>query len=203
MDPALKDPRLEGLEGEELIERGRDLAAQPLEGRERTGEMVAAAGFLVCAVAMALLLDADRSFSVPLACTLVGAHVLASRIKFEVGAGFTVPTQLVLVPMLFLLPTPVVPLFVAAGNLLGDLPDYLRGRRHPERRSWRSGTPGIRSAPALVLSRSTPQTPIEDWPIFVAALGAQITFDFASPRPRVVRARRLAASRSSRDAAWI
>ena len=37
-DPALSDKRLEGLEGEELIERGRDLAAQPLDPRERLGE---------------------------------------------------------------------------------------------------------------------------------------------------------------------
>jgi putative nucleotidyltransferase with HDIG domain len=179
MDPALKDRRLEDLEGEELIERGRDLTAQPLAGRERKGEMVAAAGFLLCAVAMALLLDADRAFSLPLACTLVGAHVLAARIKFEVGAGFTVPTQLVLVPMLFLLPTPVVPLLVALGNLLGDLPDYLRGKRHPQRAIIALADSWYSLAPAFVLVAFDAQTPhIEDWPIYLAALVAQSTLDF-------------------------
>ena len=63
-----------------------------------------------------VFLDAERSLSIPLACILVAAHVVASRIKFEVGAGFTVPTQLVFIPMLFLLPTPLVPLLVAFGS---------------------------------------------------------------------------------------
>ncbi len=146
-DPALTDRSLGGLEGEELIERGRDIAAERLARRELVGEAVAAAGFVACAAAMALLLSADRSLSLPLAALLVAAHVVAARIKFEVGAGFTVPTQLVLVPMLFLLPTPLVPLFVALGNLLGDLPDHLRGTRHRERTVHRAGR-------FLVLARS-------------------------------------------------
>ena len=160
-DPALSDRRLEGLEGEELIERGRDLAAQPLEGRELVGEMVAAIGFVACAAAMALLLDAERSLSIVLACTLVAAYVVAAQIKFEVGAGFTVPTQLVLVPMLFLLPTPLVPLLVALGNLLGDVPDYVRGKRHPHARSSRSptrGTPLLRRS-CSSHSRRRPRKP--------------------------------------------
>jgi putative nucleotidyltransferase with HDIG domain len=178
-DPALADRRLEGLEGEELIERGRDLAAQPLEGRELTGEAVAAVGFLVCAIAMAMLLDGTPSFSLPLACTLVAAHVIAARIKFEVGAGFTVPTQLVLVPMLFLLPTPLVPLLVALGNLLGDLPDYVRGKRHPQRAIIALADSWYSLAPALVLVVFGAQSPqIEDWPIYVAALVAQSSLDF-------------------------
>ena len=179
-DPALPDRRLEGLEGEELIERGRDLAGQPLEGRELVGEAVAAFGFLACAVAMAVLLDAETSFSLPLACTLVAAHVVAARIKFEVGAGFTVPTQLVLVPMLFLLPTPLVPLLVALGNLLGDLPDYLLGKRHPQRVIIAFADSWYSLAPALVLVAFGAQSPrIEDWPIYVAALAAQSSLDFA------------------------
>ncbi len=178
-DPALSDRRLEGLEGEELIERGRDLAAQPLAGRELVGEAVAAFGFLACAVAMAVFLDGEQSFSVPLACTLVAAHVVAARIKFEVGAGFTVPTQLVLVPMLFLLPTPLVPLLVALGNLLGDLPDYLLGKRHPQRVIIACADSWYSLAPALVLVAFGAQSPrIEDWPIYVAALVAQSSLDF-------------------------
>jgi putative nucleotidyltransferase with HDIG domain len=178
-DPALSERRLEGLEGEELIARGRDLAAEPLEGRELVGEAVAAVGFLACAVAMALFLDGETSFSVPLACTLVAAHVIAARIKFEVGAGFTVPTQLVFVPMLFLLPTPLVPLFVVLGNLLGDLPDYLRGKRHPQRAVIAFADSWYSLAPALVLVAFDAQSPrIEDWPIYVAALVAQSSLDF-------------------------
>jgi putative nucleotidyltransferase with HDIG domain len=175
----MSDRRLDNLEGEEVIERGRDLAAQPLAGRELVGEVIAAAGFVVCAIAMAAFLDADRALSIPLACTLVAAHVLAARIKFEVGAGFTVPTQLVFVPMLFLLPTPLVPLLVAIGNLLGNLPDYLRRKRHPERAIIAFADSWYSLAPALVLVAFDAQTlAIDDWPIYVAALVAQSTLDF-------------------------
>ena len=178
-DPALSDRHLEGLEGEEVIERGRDLTAQPLAGRELVGEAVAALGFLACAVAMAVFLEAERSLSIPLACTLVAAHVLAARIKFEVGAGFTVPTQLVFIPMLFLLPTPLVPLLVAFANLLGDLPDFLLRRRHPQRAIIAFADSWYSLAPALLLVAFGAQTPqIEDWPIYVAALVAQSGSDF-------------------------
>ena len=44
---------------------------------------------------------------------LVAAYAAASRVLFEVGAGFAIPTQLVLVPMLFAVPTGLVPLLVA------------------------------------------------------------------------------------------
>ena len=178
-DPALTDRRLDGFEDEELVERGRDLAERPLEHRERVGETVAGVGFLACAIALALLFDAERSLSIPLACTLVAAHVIAARVKFEVGAGFTVPTQLVLVPMLFLLPIPLVPLLVALGNLLGDLPDYVRGKRHPERAIIAFADSWYSLAPAFVLLAFDAQTPrIEDWPVYVAALAAQCSLDF-------------------------
>ena len=178
-DPALNEPRLEGLEGEEVIERGRDLTAQRLAGRELLGETVAASAFLASAIAMALFLEAERSLSIPLACTLVAAHVLASRIKFEVGAGFTVPTQLVFIPMLFLLPTPLVPLLVAFANLLGDLPDYLLGKRHPQRAIIAFADSWYSVAPALLLVAFNAETPrIENWPVYIAALVAQSGSDF-------------------------
>ena len=46
---------------------------------------------------------------------LVGAYALAYNVDFEVGPGLAVATQLVFVPMLFLLPLQLVPLCVAAG----------------------------------------------------------------------------------------
>ena len=40
------------------------------------------------------------------------------------GIGYTVPSQLVLMPMLILAPPALVPLLVAAGLLIGRLPSY-------------------------------------------------------------------------------
>ena len=204
MDPALKDRRLAGLEGEDLVEGGRDLVARPLEPRELVGEAVAGAAFLAVATAMALFLDAERALSVPLACTLVAAYAVASRIKFEVGAGFTVPTQLVFVPMLFLLPTPMVPLLVAVGNLLGDLPDYLRGRRHPQRALIALGDSWHAVGPALVLVAAGAQTAqLADWPIYIAALAAQCALDFVASACRERYELGLDFHSLIRDAAWV
>ena len=69
----------------------------------------------------------------PLAVVLVATYALLARVRFPIGYGFTIPTQVVLVPMLFLLPLGAVPLFVAAGMVLGGLPEYLFGDRHPSR----------------------------------------------------------------------
>ena len=44
---------------------------------------------------------------------LVAAYALVADAEFPSGAGFAVPTQIMFVPMLLLLPTPMVPLLVA------------------------------------------------------------------------------------------
>jgi hypothetical protein len=102
-----------------LLEEAEASPPLKLSGRERMVEWLAASTFLLAAIGMAVLMDAERSFDSSLAAVLVCAYALASRIRFSDGAGYTVPTQLVFVPMLFLLPTTMVPLFVAAGTLLG------------------------------------------------------------------------------------
>jgi hypothetical protein len=43
------------------------------------------------------------------------AFATLANVEFEVGAGSAIPTQLMFVPMLFLLPLGWVPLAVAAG----------------------------------------------------------------------------------------
>ena len=56
----------------------------------------------------------DRHPSVGLLVLLIAAYAVASKVEFEVGIGSAIPTQLVFVPMLFLLPPAMVPLCVAA-----------------------------------------------------------------------------------------
>ena len=84
----------------------------------RAAELVAiamAGTFLVAAVGAALLLPSGRPFAPVTAVLAVIAYAIVSRVEFEVRNGFAVPSQLVLVPMLFALPPRVVPLLVAAG----------------------------------------------------------------------------------------
>jgi hypothetical protein len=112
---------------ETLLTAARERPTQSLAGRELRVEVTFAALFVLVAVALLALLPSPRDLSVPTAVALTLLYAIASRVEFESGVGSTVPTQLVFVPMLFVLPTAAVPLFVAAGLLLGRLPRYLTG----------------------------------------------------------------------------
>lgn len=163
---------------EDLLRRFAEGSPKPLSAREWLVESVSTIAFLVVAVAMALLLEVDRSFSWPTAVALVLAYALMLRVKFPIGFGYTVPTQLVFVPMLLLLPPPIVPLLVALGNVIGYLPDYLGGSSHPQRALLSTSNAWHAVGPALVLSLAGPAEPaLDHWPIYIAALAAQFAFD--------------------------
>src|SRR5436190_9652486 len=98
---------------ERLFARGRERAGSAARGRERAVEMGTALAFLAVALAMALLFASARALDRPTLAILVLAYVVVCRAKFDFADGYTVPTELVLVPMLFLLPTPAVPLIVS------------------------------------------------------------------------------------------
>jgi HD-GYP domain-containing protein (c-di-GMP phosphodiesterase class II) len=151
---------------------------EPLRGRELAAEALTAAAFLAVAVSLAVLLPAERSFDLPLAATLVATYALMARVHFPIGYGFTIPTQLILVPMLFLEPLGSVPLLVAAGMVLGGLPEYLRGDRHPTRALAAVGDSWHSVGPVVVLAAAGITTPdLGDWPVLLAALAAQVVVD--------------------------
>jgi diguanylate cyclase (GGDEF)-like protein len=84
--------------------------------RELLVELAAAALFLGVAVPLAAPTLAAHRVDAGLAILLVGLYALVSAtIRFPVGAGYAVPSYLVLVPMLLLLPPELVPLLTAAG----------------------------------------------------------------------------------------
>ena len=114
--------------------------------------------------------------------------MIACRAQFEIADGYTVPTELVLVPMLFLLPTPVVPLVVSVSWVLGRLLDYASGSTSVYRAFHVFGDCWHAVGPALVLIVAGAQVfSWDDWPIYVVALLAQFGFDYRA-RPRCERA---------------
>ena len=116
---------------------------------------------------------------------LLGLYALASRVEFEVGAGSGVATELVLVPMLFLLPAASVPLAVLGGLALGEVGVGWRRRGHLERIAVLPGNAWHALGPALVFLAAGERAPHwSDWPIWLAALGAQVLFDYASSAGR-------------------
>jgi HD-GYP domain-containing protein (c-di-GMP phosphodiesterase class II) len=180
---------LQTQELERLFARGRERARLRSDGRERLAEAVVALAFLAVALAMALLMSSPRSLEGPTLAILIGAYIVSSRAKFDIADGYTVPTELVLVPMLFLLPTPIVPLVVSFSYLLGRLFDYATGRTNIHRAFHAFGDCWHAVGPALVLIVAGAQVFSWDrWPVYLLALLAQFAFDFAaaSIRERLV-----------------
>ena len=164
-----------------VIEEQRARRMNRVARRERLSLLVSAGAFLVCAILMAGLLPTDRSPGVIATLLLIGVYALAFHLDFEIGTGSAVPTQLVLVPMLFVLPTGIVPLAVAAGVVLGSMAEYARGTLHYERVFMRLVNCWHAIGPALVLGLAgEPDPSLSDWPLYLAALGAQFALDFGS-----------------------
>jgi HD-GYP domain-containing protein (c-di-GMP phosphodiesterase class II) len=146
--------------------------------RELAVEAISAAAFLFTATAMAVFIPSGREFDPVLAAALIGTYALMARVRFPIGYGFTVPTQLVFVPMLFLLPVGAVPLVVAAAMVLRNLPEYLNGERHPSRMLLAVGDAWHSVGPAGVLAAAGVTAPdLGDWALLFVALIAQIVTD--------------------------
>jgi HD-GYP domain-containing protein (c-di-GMP phosphodiesterase class II) len=163
---------------EELHQTWDEGRSEPLRGRELAAEAVTAALFLIAATALAVALPDQRDLDVPLAAALLVTYALLARVKFPIGYGFTAPTQLALVPMLFLVPLGAVPLLVAGGVLLGGAPDYVRGDRHASRALAAIGDAGHTIGPVAVLALAGVTAPhLAAWPILLTALAAQFVTD--------------------------
>ena len=173
-------------ETEELVEAARSHLSRALPAGERLATAAAASAFVACALALVLRLpDTRPEPGALLTIALVAGYAVAARIQFEVGFAVALPTQLVFVPMLFLLPLRFVPLYVAAGLLASKLPEYVRG-------SWHAGRAGLvllnawySVGPVLVLAAASAPAPgFGRLPLLAAALGAQFAFDFAASAAR-------------------
>jgi len=179
-------PATETLDAERLFARGRARAVAPPSLRERNVEGVAALAFLAVAVAMAVELASPRLLEPLTLAVLLGAYVITCQAKFDFADGYTVPTELVLVPMLFLLPTPCVPLVVSVGWALGRLLDYASGATSVRRALHVFGDCWHAVGPALVIVFAGAQVfAWEKWPVYALALLAQFGFDFVATTARI------------------
>jgi diguanylate cyclase (GGDEF)-like protein len=156
-----------------------------LDIRDRWTSSVLGGAFLATALTMAIVLPWREPVSLPAVAIFILGYAAVSRVEFEVGPGSAVPTELLFVPMLFALPTPIGPLCVASGYLLGASTDYATGRAHPQRALVLLCSCWYAVGPALVLSlaHAGPPSPA-GWPIYLAALAAQFALDLLSSAAR-------------------
>ncbi len=165
-----------------LVERARASARQAPGRREAHGTLAVTAAFVLAVAAIWLRGPGGGGHGLAAASILTLAYALAARVRFEVGSGLAVPTQLVFVPMLLLAPPAAVPLMVAAGFALSTLPEHLRGRRHPGRLLTHVASAAFAIGPMLVVWAAgrpdvalTPRTFL----VLGAALAAQFAFEVA------------------------
>jgi hypothetical protein len=126
---AALDPAIEDAIGDLRARQPRSLARS-----EMLSSVVLGGGFLLATVLAAVLLPASqRQPDALVVVLLLASYGVAFRLDFEVGTGSAVPTQLVLVPMLFVMPLAWVPALVAGGILVGGAIDYARKEIHLER----------------------------------------------------------------------
>jgi HD-GYP domain-containing protein (c-di-GMP phosphodiesterase class II) len=167
---------------ERLLSKFRPRYAEPMARRELRNEALVAGAFLAAAVPLAVFAPGHGSPSPLVFLLLVALYAVASRIEFDVAGGYGIPTQLVFVPMLFLLPAGTVPLLVAAGMVAGRLPAFVSRARHPDRslsvvaNSWHTIGPAI----VFVVAGVHGPPNWSDWPVLLLALSAQLTADLAS-----------------------
>src|SRR5207247_5751438 len=106
-------------EQQRVIEGARARRLRRLARRELWSIAVFTAAFVASATALALELPSNRNPGVAAVVVLVVAYAAAFRLDFEIASGSAVPTELILVPMLSVLPAGTVPLAVAAGIIRG------------------------------------------------------------------------------------
>ena len=164
-----------------VIEEQRARRMSRVAKRERVSVFISAGAFLAIAGALAALLPTDRAPGVLAGVLLVAVYALAFELDFEIGSGSAVPTQLVLVPMLFVLPAGLVPLAVAAGVVLGSLTECVRGSLHLEKVFMRLVNCWHAIGPAVVLGLAGEPSPnLGHWPLYLLALGSQFALDYGS-----------------------
>src|SRR4051794_1118351 len=166
------------LESDALIEYRRSNESRRLARRATTGCL--AVLFLVVAFG-ALALPAHRALSVQALAATILCYVLCSRVQFEYGGGFAIPTQTVFVVMWFVLPPRLLPLAVCIALVVGLLPDLVRRRMPVERLAPYIASSWHAVGPAIVLFVWGTHAP--RWsamPVYVGALAAQFAFDSAS-----------------------
>jgi putative nucleotidyltransferase with HDIG domain len=159
---------------EETMDRRRRLP----DRRDLLSACLLSGVFTALAVALAVYATPARDLDPLLALAFGAAYVLAVRIEFTTGTGFAVPSQLVFVPMLLLLPTPYVPLIVGLANAVTAGIDALRGLS-VSRVLFAPADALFAIVPASVLVAFDAQTPAwEHLPVYALALAAQFSSEF-------------------------
>ena len=159
---------------EALVADARQRRPQPMSPRERLYAGVSATAFLGVVALLSGILPHDAPDNGWVLVIPVLLYALGTRCLFEVSAGFAVPTQIVLIPIIFMVPLPLAPLLVALGYLLGRLPDFLLKRAHVDRWIHCFGHAWAVVPPVLIIGLFAPGPPsVEHIGVYAVAVAGQ------------------------------
>jgi putative nucleotidyltransferase with HDIG domain len=165
------------LDEQEMLADTFTRPALRLTTRELAGAVIVGVGF-VASVAALWSLRPPGSFAVAPALLCVFVLVLATRVRIDTPLGFTVPTQLPFVALLFAMPVAIVPLAVAGSLVIARLPDVFAGRVPPSRLIQAPGNAWFSIGPAAVLAIAHVEPQAAGPALLLAALAAQFVVDF-------------------------
>ncbi|HTP22031.1 MAG TPA: hypothetical protein VMJ65_20660, partial [Solirubrobacteraceae bacterium] len=176
------------LEDQRLLEETLHRAASRMTRREVLAGALSALG-LAAATGGLWLLRPPGAFAVgpALACFLV--LVLSTRVRFDTPLGYTVPTQLAFVPLVFAIPGAIVPIAVTAAFMLAGGPELIRGEVPPSRLLMNLSNSCFSIGPVAVLAIAHVQPEHAGAALLIAALAAQFVVDFSVSSLHVAIAR--------------
>jgi diguanylate cyclase (GGDEF)-like protein len=154
--------------------RARTRSASALRN---AGSLAVLGGSFLIAAAALPLLDRPRSIDWLVLCLGTLLYAIAFRIEFDLGPGSAVPTELVLVPLLLLLPPQVVPAATLVGVLVGGLGGDVRMSRFRRLLLHCSSLLHVLGPVAVLLIADVGPPALRHWPVYLAALGAQFALD--------------------------
>ena len=171
------------LEDQQLLEETLRRSASRMTRREILAAVLLTAGFIAAVVGVWLIEDPDSFPILPAVISLLVLAV-AVRVQFDTPLGFTVPSQLAFVPLVFAAPAAIVPVAVAVAFTIALLPDVVRGELRPIRLLNAPSNSWFALGPVAVLA-ITHTRPEHAGPLLlIAALFAQFAVDSAAAAVR-------------------
>jgi len=171
---------------EQLLAEARERETRVLSRAERITYWTSSAVFAVAALALLLLAPVEPLPQTWVVGLLVLSYAVASRLEFEVGSTVAIATQLIVVEMVFVLPPAQLPLWIALGGLLGQLPEYVLRVAPVERMLVVVGSSWFAFGPALVFTFLPADASLDrrTVSILALALAAQFGIDLLSSTVR-------------------
>jgi putative nucleotidyltransferase with HDIG domain len=175
-----------------------------IERRERVAEALYSAGVLAAIAALIAFAGAPLGSVDPVpAVVCIACFAIAVHVPFAVGEGYTVPTQLAFVPMIFSMPPALVPVGVIVAMLVARGPKLLAGQTPVSRLLLLPGDACFALGPALVLALAGVHAPADiTIPLLAAALAGQIAAETLGWLVHD-RAFSVAALRAQLDEVWV